>query len=181
MRIVRRSTPFDVYRARHQRLYHGSAAQFMGPGAALRGTAGARAFLRRLLAGMRFKAAFLVGCSLPRIHSSRWKTRELARSLGRACGDPKGYSRIEICAREDYPGHQWRSRPNQSRSHSKLPTRANTPCMRPVSDSIPAKTVASAGKYLPFSGSTKAARAQQDAFNRGAIKDFRGRCDQIDR
>ncbi|MGH8466947.1 MAG: hypothetical protein ACRER5_22630, partial [Pseudomonas sp.] len=41
-----------------------------------------------------------------------------------------------------------------------------------VSDSLPVKVAASAGKYLPFSGYGKAASRQQDAFNRAVAKTF---------
>jgi len=41
-----------------------------------------------------------------------------------------------------------------------------------VSDSVPAKTIASMGKYLPFSGAHKAAARQQEALNRAIGSTF---------
>lgn len=48
-----------------------------------------------------------------------------------------------------------------------------------VSESLPAKTMASVAQYLPFSGAGKAASQQQSAFNRAVARTFGANADQL--
>lgn len=48
-----------------------------------------------------------------------------------------------------------------------------------VSESLPAKTMASVAQYLPFSGAGKAANQQQSAFNRAVARTFGADADQL--
>lgn len=151
----------------------GSAAQFMGPGAALRGTAGARAFLPATIGGNAIQGGVL-GWMQPAENPQQ--QMENARTGALLGGGLAAIPRA-IPALKSAPGRIIRAISGevdpikaeaiQVARSAQIPLHASQ-----VSDSIPAKTVASAGKYLPFSGSTKAARAQQDAFNRALSRTF---------
>ena len=151
----------------------GYGLQIAGPGVAASGTRLAGAVLPTTFRGAAAQGAALGTLQPVASDESRMANAGMGAVAGiggKAAGDALGAMGSRAAAAID----------PVKRASARVAQRAGIPLhASQVSDSIPAKTAASMGKYFPFSGARGAAQRQQAAFNRAVSKTFGADSEQL--